>query len=145
VPGRRPDQTEQSGRASGVQARQDPALLVGLQLDVPGPYQLSVGHIDEPVAQDVLAQEHLSVAAFESSQVDLGLGQDDSLFAELSDPLDGHEYPAASDLGHQPGDHRVVTAAESDDDIVDLAHAFTCGRQELVAQQPGQVHMGSVQ
>ena len=144
VPGGRPDQTEESGRAPGVQTRQDPPLLIGLQLDVPGPHQLGVSHIDEPVAQDVLPQEHLPVAAFESPQVDLRLGQDDSLFAELSDPLDGHEHRAASDLGHQSGDHRIVPTAQADDDVVDLAHTLARRRQQLVAQQPGQMHVGSV-
>ena len=95
------------GRAAGVQARHHPAFVGCLQLDVPGPHQLGVGDVDEPVAEDVLAEQDLALATLEPSQVDLGLRQDDPCLAQLGDAADRDVHPPAADLGHQAGDERA--------------------------------------
>ncbi len=79
VAARAADETEEAGRSAGVEARHHPALVGLLELDVPGPDQFGVGDVDEPVAQNVLAKQHLALAALEAPQVDLGFGQHDSL------------------------------------------------------------------
>ncbi len=71
------DQTEEASRAAGVKAGHHQALGGLRQLDVPGPDQFGVGDVDEPVAQDVLAEQDLALPALKAPQVDLGLGQDD--------------------------------------------------------------------
>ena len=76
-------------------------------------------------------EQDLAVAPLEAAQVDLGLGQGDPLLAQLGDPLDGHEDPASADLGHQSGHDRVVTTAQADDDVVDLADSLSARREQL--------------
>ena len=140
MPGGGPDQSEQAGRSAGVQTRQDPAVVRGRHFDVPGPHQFGFGDVDEAVAQDVLSQQDFAVSPLEAAQVDLGLGEGDARVAQLGDPVDVHEHPATTDLGHEPYHHRVVTPAQPDDDVVDLADTLTGRREQLAAQESGQMH-----
>ena len=79
--------------------------------------------------EDVLAEQHLALAALEAPEVDLGLGQDHPLLAQLGDPPDRQVHPPAADLADQPGDQRQVAAAQADDDVVDLADLLVGGRE----------------
>ena len=133
IPGGGPDQSEQSGRPSGVQTRQDPALVRGGHFDVPGSHQFGFRHVDEAVTQDVPSQQDLALTPLEAAQVDLGLREGDALVAQLGDPADVHEDTAAADLGHEPDHHRVIIPAQAHDDVVDLAHTLTGRREQLAA------------
>ena len=144
IPGGGPDQSEQSGRSSSVQTQQDPALVRGRHFDVPGSHQFGFSDVDEAVAQNVLSQQDFSVSPLETAQVDLGLREGDARVAQLGDPADVHEDTATADLGHEPDHHRVVIPTQADDDVVDLADTLTGRREQLAAQESGQMHGDSV-
>jgi hypothetical protein len=139
-----PNEPEQPRRPAGVQARNDPALVAGSKLDVPGPDQDGVGHVDEAMAQDVLTQEDFAVTALEPPKVDLRLGQGDPLLAQFRDPFHGYEYSTPSDLGDQSSHERIVLSPQADDDVIDLADALIGRREQRSAQQCGKVHNGTV-
>ena len=75
-------QSEQTGRAAGVQSRQHPARSAVFQFDVVGAHQLTRGHVDQPVAENIGSQQHLTVAALEPSQVNLVVHQDYPVWLE---------------------------------------------------------------
>ena len=135
-----PDEPEEAGRPAGVEAGHHPALVGLGQLDVPRPHQLGVGDVDQSVAQDVLAEQHLALAAFEAPEVDLRLGQHHPLLAQLRDPPDRQVDPPAPDLGDQPGHQGQVAAAQAHDDVVDLADLLVGAGVHVAAQKGGQVH-----
>ena len=82
-----PSQGEHPGGLAGVEPGQDPARARVVELDVVGRHKLHVGHIDQPVAKNVLAQQDLPGATLEPSQVDLLLRQYHPGLAELRDRL----------------------------------------------------------
>ena len=139
-----PDEPEQPGWAAGVQAGHNPSLVTGQKLHVPGPYQLGVSDIDEPMAQDVFPQQNLAVSALKSPKIDLGFGKHNAFFAQFRHPLHRYEHPAPADFGHESCRHWVVLSSQTDNDVVDLANAFIGRREEGPTQQSGQVHIGTV-
>ena len=138
------DQSEESGRPAGVEAGHHPAFVGFGQLDVPRPHQFGIGDVDQPVPEDVLAEQNLAFATFESPQVDLGLGQHHPFLGELRDAPDGEINPPAPDLAHQAGDQGQVAAPQANDDVVDLAYFLAGGRKHMTVQQGGQVHVRRV-
>jgi hypothetical protein len=78
-------------------------------------------------------EQDLALTPLEAAQVDLGLREGGALVAQLGDPADVHEDTAASDLGHEADHHWVVTPAQADDDVVDLADTLTGRREQLAA------------
>ena len=92
-------------------------LHVPGQLEVGGPDQAGVLHVDEAVSQHVGAQQHLPFPALEMPQVELGAGQLQRVTVEAAHLFDGHEHLAPADRPDHPGDQRVIGPAEPDDHV----------------------------
>ena len=95
---------------SGVHPDQHPALRGFGQFQVVGADQPAPGDVDEPVAQDVGAEQHLTVPAFELPQVHPRGAQHDLVAVPVGDHPGGQEHPTAAQVGDQPGDQWVVRA-----------------------------------
>ena len=88
-----PEQPEQAPRpAPHIDPDQHPLAVPAGQFEVSGPHQVRALHVDQPVAEDIRAEQHLSLAPLEPAQVDLGTGQLEHVALERGDLLDGHEH-----------------------------------------------------
>ena len=125
------DQTEEASRSAGVKAVQHQAFGGLRQLDVPGADEFGVCDINEPMTQDVLPEQDLALPALKAPEVHLGLGQEDSAFAELRQPVDRQVDPLAAYLGHQPRDQWQITAPQPHDDVIDLSHHLVGGGEHV--------------
>ena len=134
------DQPEQRRWPAGIQPCDHPPGARVFEFDVIRAHQIRGGHIDQPVAQHVGAQQHLTLAALEAAEVNFVLGQDDSFRSELVNGLGADEHPTPAEPGHNPGDCRIVVrAAQSDDHVLDAANGLTGAGHDRRAQQLGEM------
>src|SRR5664280_3589062 len=71
-----PRQTSaQRAAQADVYAHDAPGALAEGQLDIAGSGQSSAGDVDQPVPENILAQEHLAAAALETAKVELISGE----------------------------------------------------------------------
>ena len=144
VPARVPtpgfDQTEEPGRAAGVEAGQHPPGSGVFQLDVIGMHQLRRRDVDQAVIEHIRAQQHLPVAALEPAQIHLVLREVDPLLDEHRGLGSGHIHLATADADHQTGHRGIdVFAAQPDDDVLDPAHRLPVAGNDRAPQQPRQM------
>ena len=104
--------------------------------------QAGVRHVDEPVAEDVGAEQHLAVPAPEVAQGQARAGQPQRVAVEAAHLVDRHEDLAPAHRGHQAGDERVVRAAEPDDDIGQPAEGSAAAIGDRPLEQPRQAQRG---
>src|SRR5450759_5333777 len=79
-----PGQKSAQGAAQAdVNAYDAPRALGEGQLDIARSGQASAGHIDKPVSENVLAQEHLATTALETADIELITGAFHSARLEL--------------------------------------------------------------
>jgi hypothetical protein len=72
------------------------------------------------VSEHVGAQQYFAIAALEAAEVNLVLGQNDSIRAVLLNGVATDEHFPAADFGHDPSHQRIFfSAAQSNDHILD--------------------------
>jgi hypothetical protein len=115
----RAEEAEQPARATpGVHPGKHPLRAIPVQLQVRGPYQPGVLHVDQPMAEHVRAEQNLALAPFELAQVQLGGRELEDIAVKGRDLLERDvDLAAPADAHHNAGDQRVVRAAEPDDHV----------------------------
>jgi len=130
------DQAEEPRGAPGVQPYERPPGAGVLQLDVVGAHQLYGCDIDQPMAQHIGPQQHLTFAALETAKINLVLGQHNSIRRELVNGLAADEHIPPSDSGHDPGHQRIlVGATQPHDHVLDPADVLAGAGHHRCAQQ----------
>ncbi len=81
-------------------------------------------HVDEPVPEDVGAQQHLALAALELAQVEHRAGQPERVAIKSARLLERDEDLAATDSGHHADHQRMLGTTEPHDDVSQLADRF---------------------
>ena len=109
-----------------------------LQLDVVRDDQATRLDADEPASEDVVAEQHLTLAALEVREVEILAGELHRAGSHLGDPVARDEEPASGDPADQSGHGRVATLGEAGDHIVHPAEPSTCPIHEGAAHDPGQ-------
>ena len=122
-----------------VHSGEHPVAVPAFQLEVGRLDQVRPLHVDQPVPEHVGPEQHLPVAPVEPAQVELGACQLQHLAVERTDLLDRHVDLPAADRGDQPGHHRVLLAAEPDDDIGKPPERLAPAVRERAPQQLRQV------
>ena len=93
---------------------------------------------DEPAPEHVVAQQHLTLAAFEVREVEILAGELDRAGSHLRDPVARDEQPPSRDAADEARHGRVATLGEAGDDVVHPAEASTRPIDERAAHDPGQ-------
>ena len=90
-------------------------------------------------AEQVLAQEHLALAALEAPEVQLLAAQLDESGLERDDPVGGHEHLAVADPRLDAAHRRVAPVGEPDDQVVDPPEPLAGAIDEAAPDERGKV------
>src|SRR5664280_1978822 len=126
-----PRQKSTQGPAQAdVYAHDAPGALGKRQLDVAGSGQPSAGHIDQPVPENVLAQEHLAAAPLKTAEIELISRELNSARLELGDRLGGDEEIASGDVRLEPCDWGIGAVGQPDDQVFHAAEVLAASIDE---------------
>ena len=95
-------------------------------------------HADEPPAEHVVTEEHLSLASLEVGEVEILSGELHAARFHLGDPVARNEEPPARDASDQAGHRRIAALGESGDDVVHPAEPAPSSIDEGAVDDPGE-------
>ena len=127
----------QTSRAS-VDARNDPLPILGAQLDVVRDHEPARVDTDEPPAEHVVTEQHLSLASLEVGEVEVLSGELHAARFHVGDPVAGNEEPTAGDASDQAGHGRIATLGESGNDVVHPAEPAPGTIDQGAVDDPGE-------
>ncbi len=93
---------------------------------------------DQPAAEHVVTEQHLTLAPFEVGEVEVLPGELDAAGSHRGDPVARDEQLPSGDASDQAGHRRVAALRESGDDVVHPAEPAPCAIDEGTVQDPGE-------
>jgi len=128
-------QTEQPGRAPGVQSGQHQTVFAVFELNVVGAHQLTRCDVDQAISEYVGSQQHFTVPALEPTQVNLVVHHGYPAWIESLNRSAPDEHSPAADGGDDAGHQRVgIRTTEPHNDVVNAADSFAGRRYHGGAQ-----------